>query len=50
MTDLEKVKLNGYNLNFVEKQTPEICLAAYEQNKDSIKYVKDPAIKLLLSL
>ena len=36
---LEKVQQNGYNLKFVTKQTPEICLAAVKEQKDAIRFV-----------
>lgn len=32
MTELEKVKQNGLNLKYVNEQTPEICLAAVQEN------------------
>ena len=32
MTDLEMVQQNGYALEYVKEQTPEICLAAVQKN------------------
>ena len=33
------MKQNGYALQYVEEQTPEICLAAVKQNGYSLRYV-----------
>ena len=35
------VKQNGYSLQYVKEQTPEICMAAVKQNGDSLQYVKE---------
>ena len=39
MTDLEKVKKDGWALEFVQEQTPELCLAAVKKDKVAIMYV-----------
>ena len=41
MTDMEMVMRDGLNLEFVEKQTEEICLAAVKRNPFSLRYVKN---------
>lgn len=38
------VKQSGWNLRFVRKQTPEICMAAVEQDDEAFKYVKDKSM------
>ena len=45
--DLKAVKQNGYSLQFVKKQTPEICLAAVKQNGYSLQFVKNQTPELL---
>ena len=40
------VQQNGYALQYVKDQTPEICIAALEQNPDARLYIKDPSLKL----
>ena len=39
-SDLERVKRDGMELQFIEHQTPEICLAAIKQNPESKQYVR----------
>lgn len=34
--DLEMVKRTGLALRFVDKQTPEICMAAVQQNGEAL--------------
>lgn len=41
MTDLEMVQQCGYDLNYVEEQTPEICLAAVQQNVWALEFVNE---------
>ena len=43
---LEAVKQNGFALQYVKEQTPEICLKAVKQYSYNLKYVKD--INMLL--
>ena len=43
---LEAVKQNGFALQYVKEQTPEICLEAVKQNELALRYVKD--INMLL--
>ena len=38
---LEAVKKNGYALQYVINQTPEICLEAVKKNGDALRYVKE---------
>ena len=40
MTDLEKVKEDGWALQHVENQTPEICLMAVKRYGCALQYVK----------
>ncbi|HID9497650.1 TPA: DUF4116 domain-containing protein [Clostridioides difficile] len=35
------VKQNGLAIQFVQKQTDEICVEAIKQNKKAIKYIKN---------
>ena len=45
------VTQNGMALEYVEEQTPEICMAAVTQNGRAIKYVKDrDMLKQLLEM
>ena len=39
--DLEMVKKDGMQLEFVKNQTPEICLAAVKQAGYAIQYVNE---------
>ena len=41
---LKRVKEDGYNLKHVKHQTPEIYLAALENNPESKKYILDKDI------
>lgn len=36
--DLKRVNKNGLALKFVEEQTPEICMAAIQQNRNAITH------------
>lgn len=36
---IRKVKQNGYALQYVREQTPEICMAAVKENKVALHYV-----------
>ena len=38
---LEVVKQNGYALQYVKEQTPEICLEAVKEDVRALQYVKD---------
>jgi len=37
---LKAVKENGWALQYVKNQTPEICLAAVKEDADALRYVK----------
>ena len=39
--DLERVKEDGMELQNIQNQTPEICLAAVQKNGYALKYVKE---------
>jgi hypothetical protein len=39
--DLNKVKQNGNVLYYIKEQTPELCLAAVQQNEWALEYVKE---------
>ena len=45
---LEAVKQNPYNLQFINKQTPEMCLEAVKQNGFALKYVKEQTPEICL--
>ena len=47
--DLERVKKDGMQLEFVQNQTPEICLAAVQQNGYAIAYVKEQTTDICLA-
>ena len=49
MTNLEKVKENGYNLQHVKNQTPEICLAAVKQEGFALQHVKNQTPEICLA-
>lgn len=38
---LEAVKQDGYNLRYVQEQTPEICLEAVKQDGYALRYVRE---------
>ena len=42
MTDLEKVRLNGYAIRYIKNPSLEIQLAAVQQNGYAIKYIENP--------
>jgi hypothetical protein len=46
--DLEAVKENGWALQFVQNQTPEICLEAVKQNGYALEHVKNQTPELCL--
>ena len=35
--DLEAVKQNGYAIEYIKEQTPEICRAAMEQDSSALR-------------
>lgn len=37
----EAIRQDGWILQFVKKQTPEICLEAVKQDKEAFEFVKD---------
>lgn len=39
--DMEKVRRNGMALEYVEEQTPEVCMEAVKQDGRALKYVKE---------
>lgn len=48
-SDLEKVQQDGLALQFVKKQTPEICMAAVQKNGCALQYVKKQTQKLCMA-
>ena len=46
---LAAVQKDGWALQFVKEQTPEICLAAVKENSDALKYVKEKVIENYLA-
>ena len=48
MTDLQKVRLDGYAIRHIKNQTPEVCLAAIRQVGYAIKYIKNQTPELCL--
>jgi len=47
--DLAAVKKNGYDLKYVQYQTPKICLAAVKQNGFALYYVEKQTPELCLA-
>jgi len=45
---LEAVKQDGDALRYVERQTPEICLAAVKENTHALCYVKEQTPEICL--
>ena len=45
---LQKVKLNWYNLRFVNNQTEEICLEAVKETWDALKFVGNQTEEICL--
>ena len=43
------VKQNGYSLQYVKEQTPEICMAAVKQNGYSLQYVKEQTPEICMA-
>ena len=48
MTDLEKVRLNGCAIQFIENPSMEVQLAAVRQNWRAIEYIKNPSEEIQL--
>lgn len=48
MTDLEIVKNNGLDLEFIKYQTPEICLEAVRQNGFALQFVKQKTDEIII--
>jgi hypothetical protein len=46
--DLQKVKQDGYALQYVKEQTLELCLEAMKQDGCALKYVKEQTYELCL--
>ena len=46
---LALVKWDGYELEYVKNQTPEICLAAVKQDGHALKYVKNQTPEICLA-
>jgi len=46
-TQLEIVKQNGYNIQYIDKPSKEVQLAAVKQNGYAIKYIKNPSKKVI---
>ena len=45
---MKAVERDGYALQYVKDQTPDLCLKAVKQNGDALKYVKDQTPDLCL--
>ena len=43
------IKKNGLALEYVEDQTPEICMAAVQQDGEALQYVKDQTPELCMA-
>ena len=43
--DLEAVKQNGFALQYVKEQTPEICLEAVKEDGYALQYVRDTELR-----
>ena len=39
--DLERVKQSWFELSYVKNQTPEVCMAAVQQDGRALRYVKE---------
>ena len=48
-SDLERVKRDGMELQFIEHQTPEICLAAVNRYGNALQYVKKQTPEICLA-
>ena len=46
---IRQVKQNGYALQFVKEQTPEICLATVKQNVSALQFVKEQTPEICLA-
>ena len=49
MTDLEKVKLDGWAIQFIENPSVEVQLAAVRQNGCSIMHIDNPPLEVQLA-
>ena len=47
--DIQKVTHCGMDLQFIKEQTPELCLAAVQQNEQALEYVKVQTPELCLA-
>ena len=50
MTDLEKVRQDGYAISYIENPSMEVQLAAVRQNGYAIMYIKKPSIEVQVQL
>jgi hypothetical protein len=46
MTNLEMVKKNGFNLQYIKNQTLELCKIAVEQDGLSLMYIQNQTLEL----
>jgi len=46
---IRKVKENGYLLQYVRKQTPEICMAAVKENGYLLQYVREQTPEICMA-
>ena len=49
MTDMEMVMRDGLNLEFVKKQTEEICLEAVKQKGNALEFVENQTEEICLA-
>ena len=47
--NLDKVKYDGYKLEFIKEQTLEICLSAVNRSGNVLKYVKEQTLEICLA-
>ena len=48
MTDLEKVRRDGFAIRYIVNPSDEVQLAAIRQNGDAIRYIKNPSEEVQL--
>ena len=48
MTDLEKVRQDGYAISYIENPSMEVQLEAVRQNWHAIQYIKNPSEEMQL--
>ena len=47
--NINKVQHNGYALEYIKEQTPELCMAAVTQTRLALRFVKEQTLELCMA-